>query len=124
MRSEHVKAFKAFSEGLPKETVASFSKLVWAWEADPKTTNPYKPTLQTVSQARIRLELAEEDATAVEREVVGSIDIGVSASVFIAQGLDLEDQQVRLQTDANGLSNNATDHQRTQIIEQRNRLRR
>ncbi|KDQ31598.1 hypothetical protein PLEOSDRAFT_1036768, partial [Pleurotus ostreatus PC15] len=106
MRSEHVKAFQAFSEGLPKETVAGFSQLVWAWEADAKMTNPYEPALQTISQARIRLELAEEDAAAAEREAVGGIHDGVSPSVFIAQGLDLQDQQ------------------RTQIIERRNRLRR
>lgn len=124
MRSEHVKAFKDFSEGLPKESVTGFSKLVWAWETNPDMTNPYEPTIQAVSQAKIRLELAEEDAAAVEREATGGIHNSVSPSVFIAQGLDLQDQQVRLQTDANALSNNATDHQRTQIIERRNRLHR
>lgn len=125
MRSEHVKAFKDFSEALPKESTASFSQLVWAWEADPaNATNPYEPTLQAVSQTKIRLELAEEDAAAISRDEASQTHDGVSPSVFIAQGLDLQDQQVRLQIDSKALSNNATDHQRTQIIERRNRLRR
>lgn len=125
MRAEHVKAFKAFSDALPAETTASFSKLIWAWEADPiNTTNPYEPTLQAISQAKIRLELAEEDAAAMARDQANAVHDGISPGVFVAQGLELQDQQVRLRSDAKALSNNATDHQRTQIIERQNRLRR
>ncbi|KAF9496443.1 hypothetical protein BDN71DRAFT_1482196 [Pleurotus eryngii] len=123
MQAEHVKAFKAFSNALPTETTASFLKLIWAWEADSvNMTNPYEPTLQAISQAKIRLELAEEDTAAMARDQANAVHDGISPGVFIAQGLELQDQQVRLQSDVKALSNNATDHQRTQIIEHQNRL--
>ncbi|KDQ23111.1 hypothetical protein PLEOSDRAFT_1017784, partial [Pleurotus ostreatus PC15] len=125
MRAEHVKAFKAFSDGLPAEITAGFSKLIWAWEADPaNSTNPYEPTLQAISQAKIRLELAEEDAAAMARDQASTAHNSISPSVFIAQGLELQDQQIRLRMDTKALSSNSTDHQRTVIIERRNRLRR
>ncbi|KAJ8701131.1 hypothetical protein PTI98_002092 [Pleurotus ostreatus] len=124
MRAEHVTAFVEFSNSLPAATTRSFSELVWAWEADPTETNPYRATVETVSQAKIRLELAEEEAATIAHEDGLPAHDSVSPSVFIAQGLELEEQQARLRIDASALTANATEHQRTLIIERRNRLAR
>lgn len=46
MRSEHVGHFLALSDSLPATTVATFTALVQAWEADPSKDNPYQATIE------------------------------------------------------------------------------
>ncbi|KAF9501453.1 hypothetical protein BDN71DRAFT_1501169 [Pleurotus eryngii] len=96
MRAEHVTAFVKFLSSLPPATTRSFSELVWAWEANPTETNPYRATVETVLQAKIRLELAEEEATMIACKNGLPAHDSVSPSVFIAQGLELKEQQAHL----------------------------
>ncbi|KAF4586444.1 hypothetical protein EYR38_010720 [Pleurotus pulmonarius] len=90
-----------------------------AWRS---TENPYEPKLAAASQAKVRLQLAEEDATAISRDNSLVIHETISPSVLISQGLELQDQQVRLALDVKALGAHATEHQQSQLTERRNRL--
>ncbi|KAL4261314.1 CxC2-like cysteine cluster KDZ transposase-associated domain-containing protein [Pleurotus pulmonarius] len=124
MRAEHVAAFKEFSASLPGATTLAFSKQVWAYEAGQLTQNPYEPKLAAQSQAKVRLQLAEEDSAAISRDDNLVIHETVSRSVLILQGLELQDQQTRLALDAKTLGVHITEHQQSQLVERRNRLQR
>lgn len=98
--------------------------MIWEFEAGKSATNPYETTLATESQSKVRLALAEEDAAAIARDETLTTPTTVSPSVFIHQGLDLEDQQARLVNDTKALGASATEQQRSQLIERRSRLQR
>ncbi len=124
MRAEHVTAFLEFSRSLPPETTKAFCQMIWDFEAGKSIKNPYETTLAVQSQSKVRLALAEGDATAIARDESLNIHLTVSPSVLIQQGLELEDQQVQLAIDSKALGPSATEHRRSQIIERRSRLQR
>ncbi|KAJ8703478.1 hypothetical protein PTI98_002100 [Pleurotus ostreatus] len=124
MRAEHVSAFKAFSDSLPTNATLAFSRMVWDFESRRSTVNPYEPKLAIESQAKVRLKLAEEDAAAIAQDDNMTIHETVSPSVLISQGLELQDQQVRLSIDAKSLGPHSTELQKSQLVERRTRLQR
>ncbi|KAF9500747.1 hypothetical protein BDN71DRAFT_1567169, partial [Pleurotus eryngii] len=124
MRAEHVTAFNEFSSSLPGDATTAFSKQIWAYESGQSTQNPYELKLAAESQAKVRLQLAEEDSTAISQDDSLVIHETVSRSVLISQGLELQDQQARLALDAKTLGGHITEHQQSQLVERRNRLQR
>lgn len=96
--------------------------MIWDFEAGKSSKNPYETTLAVESQSKVRLALAEEDAAAIARDESLNIHSTVSPSVLIHQGLELEDQQVRLVIDSKALGTSATEHQRSQVIKCCSRL--
>ncbi|KDQ30010.1 hypothetical protein PLEOSDRAFT_1037626, partial [Pleurotus ostreatus PC15] len=124
MRSEHVGNFLDFSNSLPAAIVQQFYYLVHQWEAGLAETNPYEAKVEAISIKKIRLELAEEEALMIRRDEDLVIHDTVGPSIFITQGLELQDHQARLKIDDQALGNHATELQRTHILERRNRLMR
>ncbi|KAF9487343.1 hypothetical protein BDN71DRAFT_1485341 [Pleurotus eryngii] len=114
MCSEHVSAFLEFSKSLPLESMKAFCQMIWDFEAGKSMTNPYETTLTTESQSK--------DVAAITQDEALTIHTTISPSVFIHQGLDLEDQQARLANDAKVLGASATKQQRSQFIEHRSHL--
>ncbi|SJL12375.1 uncharacterized protein ARMOST_15801 [Armillaria ostoyae] len=122
-RLEHVEEFIGYEDALQaehSESVHSWRQIVLLWESDRTQPNPFSPTLRPVTENAVRLELARQEkiASAVE------IRHDVSPSELIAQGLQLEEAQVRLQCDINALGSHSTDLQRTKVQAQDNRIQR
>lgn len=140
MRSEHIENFLTLSDSLPPAMVRDFTSSIQYWEAGMIQDNPYEsktegnskfavygPSALTnniaISAAKIRLQLAEEDAAAIQRDEALPRHDTISPSVLIAQGLELEDQKARLKVDAQSIGSHSTDIQRTRMTEHRNRLK-
>lgn len=76
-----------------------------------------------LSAAKVRLQLAQEDAAATITEGSPSQDT-MTPSVLLAQGLDLEEHQARLRVDVKSLPANPSETKTTQMTERRTRLMR
>ncbi|KAG5223225.1 hypothetical protein IMY05_C1152001600 [Salix suchowensis] len=99
MHAEHVGNFLDFSDSLPATIVQQFYGLVLQWESGSSEQNPYEAKVEAISVKRIRLELAQEEASAVERDKELLMHDTVSPSILITQGLELQDQQAHLKID-------------------------
>ncbi|KAG6376768.1 hypothetical protein JVT61DRAFT_1790 [Boletus reticuloceps] len=91
-----------------------------AWERDPSKPNPFEVKSNSVTQATVRLQLAQEESDLAEL----SIHLDVSPSILISTGIDLEDQQRRLQADLVKLGSHATEQQKIKIQQRTNALKR
>ncbi|KAJ8508653.1 hypothetical protein ONZ45_g9101 [Pleurotus djamor] len=123
-RSVHYNHFIDLGRSLPPASVNAFNKAVWDWEASRTKVNPYEAKNESVAQAKIRLDLAKEDAEAIARDEQVFVHHAISPSVLVSQGLDLQEQQVRLQRDRSNLGTGATLRQQAAILERGNRLSR
>jgi len=108
-RAEHVNAFIEFDAALPVASTESWTARCQAWERDRSQPNPFKKkqagnqgcylvimlTLRSlvISDANIRLRLAQEDAAAIERGDKELVHENISPSMLIYQGLEFEDFQ-------------------------------
>ncbi|KAJ8515159.1 hypothetical protein ONZ45_g7382 [Pleurotus djamor] len=123
MKTAHIAAFLDFSASLSNSSVQQFSHAVWKWEQDYSQDNPFEAKVPEITQAKIRRQLADEDAAAIAQDShIAHSD--TSPRTLIAQGVEIEDQQLRLATDAAKLGPHSTEIQQTHIIERRNRLHR
>ncbi|KAF8808429.1 hypothetical protein BYT27DRAFT_7287047 [Phlegmacium glaucopus] len=123
-RQEHVEAFIEFNAALPTSATKAWTKLCQTWERDRSQANPFLDSRKVISEADVRLRLAEEDA---DRIVSGSqlaLHSDISASMLIYQGLELEDLQRRHVRDAAELGPHSTSLQQAKIVEGSNSLRR
>ncbi|KAM6490384.1 hypothetical protein JOM56_014148, partial [Amanita muscaria] len=122
-REVHVTDFKEFDAALQLSDTKRWLNEVMEWECDRTRPNPFEVTQSTISEGKVRLQLAEEEKQA-QLEGYRPLHEGVSASLLIWQGLEIEEQQCRLCVDTNSLGQHATDKQRADILERGNRLRR
>ncbi|KAK0471641.1 hypothetical protein IW261DRAFT_1344265 [Armillaria novae-zelandiae] len=119
----HINCRRIYEDALWVEhstAVDQWRAMVLAWESDRTKPNPFSPTLRPVTENAVRLELAREEKTESSIEIRHD----VSPSEFIAQGLQLEEAQVRLIDDIKELGAHSTDLQRTRIQQQANRISR
>ncbi|KAK0436813.1 uncharacterized protein EV420DRAFT_1672100 [Desarmillaria tabescens] len=122
-RSQQVAEFISYEDALQEkhsEAIREWRIMVLAWEQDRKKPNPFAPSLRPVTENAVHLELAREEKTETHFEIRHDI----SPSEFIAQGLQLEEAQVRLLADMNGLGIHSTDLQRTRVQQHANRIAR
>jgi hypothetical protein len=113
-REEHVAAFLEYSIALPQESTKAWTQLCSDWENDRQKPNPFVvPKLRMfrviqlcvslctdglylyldISDKEVRLRLAQEDADALTAGKATMIQDGISPSVLIYQGLEIEDLQ-------------------------------
>ncbi|KAF7967636.1 hypothetical protein HWV62_33617 [Athelia sp. TMB] len=121
-RDDHVKDYYAFTDSLPATSVLEWQTWVETWEKRPDSTNPFVPTTKKVTQHAVRLALAEEDAAHLKADEVSSVHDEVTPGLFIAQGLDLESQQLRVKADKKALDASATSLQLAKMQERQNSL--
>ncbi|SJL06441.1 uncharacterized protein ARMOST_09778 [Armillaria ostoyae] len=122
-RLEHVEEFIGYEDALQaehSESVRHWRQIILLWESDRTQPNPFSPTLHPVTENAVHLELARQEKIASAVEIWHD----VSPSELIAQGLQLEEAQVRLQCDINALGSHSTDLQRTKVQAQENRIQR
>ena len=113
-RREHVEAFEHFADALPKAHVKAWTNQVQDFERGLTSKNPYEPDgesksspfiysnvrpnepchpLPVKSETEIRLQLAKEDTDLIKYGNAEMLHPNVSPSVFIYQGLEIEDAQ-------------------------------
>ncbi|KAK0436511.1 hypothetical protein EV421DRAFT_1892352 [Armillaria borealis] len=124
-RTEHVEEFIGYEDALQvehSESVDSWRQMVLLWETDRTQQNPFAPTLRRKSTCII----INISFTLVPFRNVSAIEIwhDVSPSELIAQGLQLEEAQVRLQYDIDALGPHSTDLQCTKVQAQENHISR
>ncbi|KIK78998.1 hypothetical protein PAXRUDRAFT_299359 [Paxillus rubicundulus Ve08.2h10] len=68
-----------------------------------------------MTQAKIRLELAKDEAKELQDGNNVSLHAEISPSIRISSAFDLEDQQRRIASDISSLGSNATDQQRGKL---------
>ncbi|EAU89964.1 hypothetical protein CC1G_05880 [Coprinopsis cinerea okayama7 len=89
-RSEMVTAFREFSAAL-EESPKGWTTLVKAWEADNSKPNPFSSPKTHLTPSAVRLKLAEEEEKAAKDGTLSSPHSELTPSVFIFQGIELED---------------------------------
>ncbi|KAM6497177.1 hypothetical protein JOM56_007650, partial [Amanita muscaria] len=118
---EHTVAFQEFSSALGDEDVSTWTKAIQEWERDPTSkSNPYELKEKRISEAQVRLQLAQQDAS---DDSDNRIHFEITPSILISQGLELEELQRRLRLDVKILGLHATELQRARISERLVRLR-
>ncbi|KAF7984577.1 hypothetical protein HWV62_13799 [Athelia sp. TMB] len=122
-RTYYVKEFHEFSEVVPAAEALEWSDMVEGWEMQGDLPNPFVATTQSVTQNGVRLALAELDAQDLQQENAVPVHENVTPGIFIAQGLDLEIQQVRLKVDTKALDSSATSLQLAKIQERKTALK-
>ncbi|KAJ7029965.1 hypothetical protein C8F04DRAFT_1211814 [Mycena alexandri] len=100
--TKHKAVFDAFSAGL--EEVAEWRQWVTRWESKQHTgpaESPFELTEQVTTLRDIQLQIAEEELICTDDGV--EIEQEHTAGAFIAMGLDIEEQQRRLEVDVKAL---------------------
>ncbi|KAK7434020.1 hypothetical protein VKT23_020419 [Stygiomarasmius scandens] len=120
-----VRAFQAYNQGVDEETREKWREAVEDWEEDPDgKVNPYQSTVKPTTFHKARLVLAQEEAKELEKSTRNMVATTVSESAFLVEGLEVREQQRRLQQEMADLSPHATDLTRSKVLERVNTLRR
>ncbi|KAF9455819.1 hypothetical protein BDZ94DRAFT_1315796 [Collybia nuda] len=122
-RAKQVMAFTEFDTTLPVESTSQWTLMVQAWEMDPTQPNPFDCTERRITEHAVRLELARDDASSI-KDLSQVVHEHMPPSLLLTQGLELEEQQCHLRTDAKVLGSHSTDLQIAKVIERANRLKR
>ncbi|KAG1896094.1 uncharacterized protein F5891DRAFT_983786 [Suillus fuscotomentosus] len=116
---------KEFEAALDPDQLATWRKEIEMWESDRSLTNPFKVKVRTtVTQAAVRLALSKAEAEEIEHGGHISLDDDISPLVLISSGMELEDQQRRVEFEARTIGQHATDVQKLKILQHINALRR
>ncbi|KAG6906290.1 hypothetical protein DXG01_014754, partial [Tephrocybe rancida] len=89
----HLSAPEEFEDAVPEDMIDHWRIQVQDWEHDPTLPNPYQLTTKAKSEQAAHLELAQGIAA---KEALQGVDITshkMHASVMIANGLVIEDDQ-------------------------------
>ncbi|KAG1727882.1 hypothetical protein EDB19DRAFT_1897468 [Suillus lakei] len=123
--SEHEAALDNLEEGLKEEyseVLSRWKEEVKACERDPSQPNPYEQSVERITLASVRLELAKEEASKIETDGSCALHEDCSPSTLISSGLELEEQQRCLAADKAGLGIHATDTQVGRLLQRSNSL--
>ncbi|KAI0748683.1 hypothetical protein C8Q80DRAFT_1219730 [Daedaleopsis nitida] len=124
-RDTHVQAYQDFSSSFDDTVVDQWERDIQTWEADPKNApNPYVIERPHLSQAAIRLELAEKDKQALDNGTATVLHADYSASSMLVSGLDIKESQRRLKVEYDTITRHTTDLARAKLIEKSNTLQR
>ncbi|KAG1839753.1 hypothetical protein DFJ58DRAFT_718504 [Suillus subalutaceus] len=121
----HQTAFQELDEALVPETTEAWKVEIKSWEENPNdssVTNPFEAKVIPVTQAAVRLKLAQLKASELHQGTDISMHADVSPSIFIALGIDLENEQRRLKVDIMKQGLHATDTQMGTVQRLRNAL--
>ncbi|KIY53328.1 hypothetical protein FISHEDRAFT_33526 [Fistulina hepatica ATCC 64428] len=119
-RSVHKAALKEFSRG-QESYVKAWAKRIIDWERDNSQPNPYELPENGLTEAKVRLQLAEEDEEAAKKDGDTNHASDVSPAAFISEGLDLEDVGI---AKAEAQFAKLTDAQQMSLMTRRAKLRR
>ncbi|KAG6912768.1 hypothetical protein DXG01_012291, partial [Tephrocybe rancida] len=112
-----------FEDVVPKDVIDGWCVEVENWEHDSTLPNPYQLTAEAISERAVCLELARDVA---EREAIQGVDTTsheMHASVMVANGLVIEEEQRKLAADMAELGLHPTKNQLSGLLERLNQLR-
>ncbi|KAG2035513.1 hypothetical protein BDR03DRAFT_934885 [Suillus americanus] len=121
----HQIAFEELNGALRLETTGPWTIAIKHWEDNPNdlsVTNPFKAKVIPIMQAAVQLKLAQLEAAELQQGTDVSMHTDVSSSIFIASGIDLENEQRRLKVDIGKQGLHTTDTQMGTVQRQRNAL--
>ncbi|KAI0684667.1 hypothetical protein C8T65DRAFT_712959 [Cerioporus squamosus] len=117
--SKHAIAFEEYSTAFSTETIAEWTRMVEAWEADRSAPNPF-----IVERATIRHKLLEDDAEALRLGSAVILHEDFSSSTMLSAGIDLEEQQREHIAELAGMHEHATNLARAKALDRQNSLHR
>ncbi|KAH6899328.1 hypothetical protein BKA70DRAFT_1526994 [Coprinopsis sp. MPI-PUGE-AT-0042] len=116
-RQELVDAFKIFDSSIPEQQGRDWSQMVEEWEHNPSSPNPFMPARNVLTSSTVRLRLAAEDAEAVREGKANVVYEDVTPSIFVLQGIELEESQRALSDSRSELGPQSTSLQRSKVVE-------
>ncbi|KAG1877378.1 hypothetical protein F4604DRAFT_1923970 [Suillus subluteus] len=122
-RDQHLADFNDFNDTLvaeQPEEVTRWKLAIEGWEADRLQTNPFEVT--TTSEFVSYGDGIHKEAEDLEHGLNYSLHTEVSPSVLISSGIEIEDQQCRLEREYGALGAHPTDLQLTKLQERSNAL--
>ncbi|KAG2110013.1 hypothetical protein DEU56DRAFT_874489 [Suillus clintonianus] len=127
-RDQHLIDFNDFNDTLiaeRPEEVARWKLAIEGWEADRSQTNPFEVTTTSAYVSRSgTTALSQKEAEDLEHGLNYSLHMEVSPSVLVSSGIEIEDQQRRLEREYAALGPHSTDLQLTKLQERSNALQR
>ncbi|KAF4583887.1 hypothetical protein EYR40_002384 [Pleurotus pulmonarius] len=121
--SMHVENHRELEAHVDPATILEWREVVEAWETDRSKPNPYMSETASLSQDAIRLRLADAEAAALAAGTLAQLHDKMTPSMYVASGIDLEQQQYALVEALASLGQHATDRQRLAVITRANALR-
>ncbi|KAJ3552075.1 hypothetical protein NM688_g4347 [Phlebia brevispora] len=120
-RAHYQQLYDDFVSGIPKEKAAEWIKQVIAWERDCSQPDPYYIEPTGMTEADIRLKLAQEDD---EEAACGHLSLhSITPAVMLMELLDIEHQQRKF-CSQHPRGRGGTAAQSATVIEKRTALRR
>ncbi|KAJ2913845.1 hypothetical protein MD484_g6552, partial [Candolleomyces efflorescens] len=113
--AEHVIAHQELESTLQRSDIDAWIVAVRTWEKDPTQPNPYELRVKTPTQAAVRRQLAEEEASALAAGTDFTAIDDISPSDIISYGLDLEAEQRTLKTSSRQVWEHSQDRQLTRL---------
>ncbi|KAJ3531617.1 hypothetical protein NMY22_g8083 [Coprinellus aureogranulatus] len=122
----HEAGFAEFRDSIPEKFAVVWVAQAESWEAKPSAVaNPFEAQTQGVSEQAVRLQLAREAETADSARECDDTGPGrIHPSLFISQGIQLEEDQFKLRQAVSALGNHPTKKELTAMAERSNALRR
>ncbi|KAK0430440.1 hypothetical protein EV421DRAFT_1893559 [Armillaria borealis] len=124
-RTLHTAVYVEFTASLPMEDVRLWSTAIEAWEQDPSNAvNPFETTVAQLTTSKVRLTLAQEEATEIAKITACEIqqcEEGAPQNDGVAESMANDDSEDIF---AVPLGPHSTDHDRARVTEGLNRLRR
>ncbi|KAF8128998.1 hypothetical protein EV363DRAFT_1169765 [Boletus edulis] len=114
-KAEQAMMHHDYQAALDCNAIAQWSKMVESWETDHKQTNPYERQGEVLTQAKVRLELAMDEAQELQNGNDVSIHTDISPSDLISTGIYLEEHQCRLAIDMATTGSGRTDLQEARL---------
>ncbi|KAH7903909.1 hypothetical protein BJ138DRAFT_1019877, partial [Hygrophoropsis aurantiaca] len=121
-RDAHGAILQQLEASLEPATLGTYKAEIEAWEADRSKPNPFKSKIRDLTETKVRLTLAEEEAKLLAEGNDISLHADVPPSILIGMGLDIETQQRVLAVDMASTSVHATDQQKARIQQRKNAL--
>ncbi|OCH84249.1 hypothetical protein OBBRIDRAFT_808384 [Obba rivulosa] len=120
----HAHEFKEFDAAIPASKSKEWEAALNNRERDPTQTNPFTVKTPALTIAAVQLKLAEEEAKEIEHGRSLTWHIGMSPSMMLMAGLELQELQWRFHHDAQAAGPHTSDLQHSKLLERRNTLQR
>ncbi|KAG2033170.1 hypothetical protein BDR03DRAFT_1014535 [Suillus americanus] len=107
---------KEFEAALDPDQLATWQKEIEMWESDHSLTNLFEVKARTtMTQAVVCLSLSKAKAEEIKHGKHISLDNDISPLVLISSGMELEDQQQRVEFEARTIGQHVTNAQKSRF---------
>ncbi|KAG6905754.1 hypothetical protein DXG01_000908 [Tephrocybe rancida] len=111
-----------FEDAVPDDVIEGWQVEVTNWECDPTLPNPYQLKTKAKSERVVCLKLAKAVEAKEDAQGIDLTSHELHASVVIANGLVIEEDQHKLTADTEELGQHPTEKQLSGLLERSNQL--